>query len=523
MGVLLTQLNHYSAKLLDFDVGHPPKPCVFPDNFSLQRDTKIVFQREPILLETTVDTTMDIIKEEIYKPGSATYRVPPVAITSMARSGKTTLLHALFNKLIEDDEFSPILLDFNGNGNFEQRSGETDYDAFLRWVATSVLYKQNAAVPKFTCRKRDLEEYLKKSPKPIVLLVDEINCLNNNISVPLAKLLRRTFLDKADRYLCFTSHWLVRLDKIAGKTSSPPSPRTAIDVPVPHTQKVEEINKFLGTKKVTRLQVAQYMGSVGLLVSIFGSQRFNTTEHFELHTGSEFPLESFLYEFCKGTQKHDEMRPFDKFTSRLDNNKLVWPLCFAKEFLYSAGESDLHCLIDRTETVMKLQSSGSGLEWEYVVTVAIGVIARCSEFRNLTHIEATVLGVPFKHRKSRNELHIVRLPEKIKDPKSAKDYLTQFIKQEEFQQHPFIVMAYPAYTHFEVFDTITCFKESETGDIKFTGHPPPPPNTQVTRPTPSHTHIHTHTHRGSTTVPCNPNPNPNQSPVTLTLTLNPKP
>ncbi len=476
-------VKHYTANIIAFDqakfFGVSVIPdCVFPESFSLKRQTYIPFDinaksdRTPILLETTIKRALETIKTEADITGTATYRVPPVAITSMARSGKTTLLHALFNKILEEGRFNPILVDFNGNGGFLRRDKESDDDAFLRWVATSLLYDEDVTVPAFNCKKEDLEKYLSKSPKPIVLLVDELNALTYQagqkvpVSKDLAKLLRKMFLDQPARYLCFTSHWFMNLEDVVGQaTEGSPSPRNTHFVEVPVTQCVKTINKLLQKKDITPVEVAAGVGAVGLLVSIH-DQDYIPTQQFQMRTQKlkSYPVESFLEEFCGGNERNIDMRAFDTFTTRLHGGKIVWPLCFAKAFLHAANEVQLHALIEHAEHAIGMQSSGTGLEWEYTARIAVAIIARCAEFRDLTPIEAQVIGLSVK---CRPELHIVQLPEEIQNPESAQEHVDAFV--EECQRYPILVLAYPRSSNFSIFDTITCFKASEGSDTKFTG------------------------------------------------------
>ena len=215
---------------------------------------------------------------------------------------------------------------------------ESDYDAFLRWVAVSLLEETDTAG---TCQEQDLEEYLSRSELPIVLLVDELNALTaNDISDKLAELLRRMFLDKPNRYLCFTSHWFLDLPPLGHSDS----PRDTKFVELPNVQNEKGGIDLLTEKTGTsRVQVAECLGTVGLLVSSYHERNFKPDQYFDKRTTNEtFPLSSFLYEFCTGKATHDEMRRFDRFTSRLENGKIVWPILFAKQFLYRAQEYTLY-------------------------------------------------------------------------------------------------------------------------------------------------------------------------------------
>ena len=222
---LINLLDNDTENSFDQDQHPLAPPFDFPVEFSLKRNTLIPFTNEPILMDASVATALEYIKTETPKLGTMTYAVPPCAISSMARSGKTTLLHSIFNRLLQDGEFNPILVNFNGARGLQQPfrrlDGESDYDAFLRWLATSLLFDDEETVTTGTCQEQDLDEYLSRSELPIVLLVDELNALTlNNASDELAQLLRQMFLDKPGRYLCFTSHWFMDLGEVVGNTES---------------------------------------------------------------------------------------------------------------------------------------------------------------------------------------------------------------------------------------------------------------------------------------------------------------
>ena len=140
---------------------------VLKSTFSLKRQTPIKFDHELIALEPSLTKAAKYIATGIPNHTTSWHRVPPVAVTSMARSGKTTLLHSLFNKFLDEEKFNPILVDFNGGGNFFPHDGESDYDAFLRWVATSLLFdKKMKLSPHLIARNKTLRNICQHRPSP---------------------------------------------------------------------------------------------------------------------------------------------------------------------------------------------------------------------------------------------------------------------------------------------------------------------------------------------------------------------
>ena len=426
------------------------------------------FDNKLILLDDPVKRCMLTITEQIKNSTTDSYCVPPVAITSMARSGKTTLLKSIFNKILEKKNFNPILVSFNGNDGFEQRKGENQKQAFLRCVTTSLLYEKGQQ-PTLTVDETQLEEYLAKSPKPIVLLIDE---LNRQVDPPVAKLLRQMFLDKPQRYLCFTTNWFLNLHQTAGKTSTAaPSPRGTIFVHPPQTQSAEQIKKVMGTYKdnVTSVKVASCIGSVGLVVSIYGRLRYSPKQAFNRAKENikSFPLEPFVEEFCTGRRDNPRaMNVFDIFTTRIGDGDIIWPICFAREFLNASKQTSLCNFIEYAESAVTLPSEGTGLPWEYVVRVGIGMVALRSTFRQLSFTQAKAIGMPLSWGTSHG-FHIVQLPNDMKDLAGAKKHIIDYVKDISVTC-PCFVLAYPTHGQFEVFDTITCFSQSKD-KFNFTG------------------------------------------------------
>ena len=265
-------VTHYTAEVTDFFQLTLPS-IEFPDSFSLTRRTHKAFDHPPILLDAIIERALQHFNDQIHLSSTEGYRVPPLAITSMACSGKTTLLKALFNKILQEGQFDPVLVDFTASSGFSLQDGESDYHGFLRWVASSLLFDEDDLNPWpiFSCPEQQLEAYLSDAPKPIVLLVDELHALaGKRASASLARLLREMFLDRSDRCLCFTSEWGMDLDE-----EDEPNPRTTKFLGVPMTQDVEKINELLPGANVTSIELAMHAGIVGLIVSRYGWRQHN--------------------------------------------------------------------------------------------------------------------------------------------------------------------------------------------------------------------------------------------------------
>lgn len=498
---------------------------------------------DTILLDEKIQYSMRVIAEELHQCDDDTTRVPPLVIASMARSGKTTLLKSLFNKLLSTKVF-PIFINFNGNSNFKRIGDESDVGAFLRLVAKALLppgkKKKNEH---YSCDRDTLEAYLKTAGEvPIVLLVDELNALAKTISRDLAQVLREMFLSKG-RYLVFTTHWFLNLEDVAGKASPAPSPRGYHFVSPPTTRSVEQINKLIGSifqkretlvdhsvmkasgaspsttppstgYHVTEAQVASHMGSVGLLVSVFGTEQYTTLSRFkavqadamhninrdavapdtEASVATFFSglLEGFLEEFCVGTRINNNMAYFDQLTTRMPTSlnlvsrlvsssamssgvnehrigAIMWPLCFAKIFLAAANKTDIVTLINHTQSIIGAPIRATGLQWEYVVRCAIGIVGLRSTFGNINSTQKTVLGLP--DRAVHNlKFKVLPVPKDISDPGDARVHLREALNTDtKSSDYPLLVLAYPLCPSFTDFDTITCFKQHKEGKFTWRG------------------------------------------------------
>jgi hypothetical protein len=96
-------------------------------------------------------------------------RTPPLMISSLARSGKTTALGALFAALKQENMY-PIIISFNGTSGFIRRNGESCVDAFLRVVAAQFV---NDRLAPFSCTEEALDAHFYDAK--VVLLIDGLS------------------------------------------------------------------------------------------------------------------------------------------------------------------------------------------------------------------------------------------------------------------------------------------------------------------------------------------------------------
>jgi len=395
--------------------------------------------------------------------------VPPVMIASLARSGKTTALLHLFNYLSDSKAYTPIFVSFNGEtGGFQLHDDETDDEGFLRGLAEWLLNKKF----KGACSWESLEHYIALAPKPVVLLLDELNALSNKKpSKELAILLRDMFLNRFNRYLCFTSHWAMHVTEVLGGNSD--TRRSWCLVTVPHTLNLADLRRL--TPKLRQVEVALYCGLPGLIYSV-KKMSFDPVARFRKAKNSptltKVLVQAFFQQFCEGVYI-DKLSYYNRYTFQEARPKLagagdskkgegkegeegedrkevlVWPLCYASPFLSTAGIPELADLIDDAFTACRMPVEKTGLEWEYIARVAVAVVAYCASFRALKAPEIAVIG----HVTGKPKFKVVRLPPSIRNPEQAQVYL----KQKGELTSNTLILAVPTLAYFQQFDVILVF------------------------------------------------------------------
>jgi hypothetical protein len=145
------------------------------------------------------------------------YRKSPLGISRLGRGGKSTVLRKLFNALKKSDmKVNPVYISFNGNFKFQD--GESQAQAILRMIASQLIETTSVDL---VCDEEYLEKYIRESERPLILLIDELNCLGNPLQTNAAILLRKMFLDPADRYLVFSTHVYLTVDSTVNALGQP--------------------------------------------------------------------------------------------------------------------------------------------------------------------------------------------------------------------------------------------------------------------------------------------------------------
>ena len=300
---------------------------------------------EPIGLQDTIDEAMDIISRHIDKStsSSGTYRKPPILISRLARGGKTTALLALFDRL-KDDGKNVMFISFNGSSNFMRLKEESEEEAFYRVIAAQ-LVDSNGYEGKVVPDWETLDRHI--GVRPFVLLVDEINALSFPVSGKLSIILKKYFLDKANRFLVISSHLPVDLELDFNRESAG-SLRPCEVLSLPTCTEIKLIRKM--SDKCSHISVptvAYYGGFPSLLYSRFQNEDFDPDQWFlrskfaAVKSKNSF-LPDFVDELLEGQLRltHADIRGFDKLASLRTiyvkgqkEQRIHWPLCYIHRIL----------------------------------------------------------------------------------------------------------------------------------------------------------------------------------------------
>ena len=378
-------------------------------------------------------------------------RVPPVMITSMARSGKTTLLIEVYRALVADTKFEAILVTFNGQSGFTLRVGESPTVGFCRGLHEQLMGVTNHMAPSVDA----LKDYLAKCTKPLVLLVDELNSLTPDVDTELAILLREEFLDRPNRYLVFTCHHRMPLSEALGSRGIGDSPRPFVPIGVPTSLVIADYNAIFGDhRKISCVELAQWGGLCGLAYSIQCTD-FNANIYFNEKMGHCAPdnapadpdtHSAFVNQICNGTQDHPKMKPYQRFTHTSKEGCAIWPLCYIAAFLTSANYPILSQFIASVIKEVSGMEQGTGIEWQAIVLAAVAIRIHSASISNLHghgHVELVVGPV-----QKDTQFMIVALPREVVDVAGAEAHVRDRVTVGSRS----VVLAYATQPSFKIFD-----------------------------------------------------------------------
>jgi hypothetical protein len=211
----------------------------------------------------------------------------------------------------------------------------------------------------------------------VVLLLDELN----NLGVPLdndaSELLREMFLDRAGRFLVFSSHFPVSMDMVPNS----PSMRGVFYVTMSRSSTLAELRNMSVECEALTEERAAWLGYIPSLIyssikygcGLTPSSRFQQM-YIAIKSDEKLDiLQRFVRELISGQREPLVAQYFGSFASVGANFQVSYPLCYVKEIFKKLciipAVSVLVNILDKLED--KLNSKHSGLAWECIVEVAI--------------------------------------------------------------------------------------------------------------------------------------------------------
>jgi len=324
------------------------------------------------------------------KKSSSGGLVPPVGLIRFSRGGKTLTLTKTFDKLKSDNQFHPIFISFNGSGhsNFEKLSWESHSQAILRLIAVQLGEYTEEEAKNIVVDERTLDDHLGTD---VVLLIDELNLLAMPLDSDAARLLRRMFLDKAGRYLVFSSHHPINMQSFDASTfignSSTVGPSSLRGVLAVNMSRASGEDDFINLRcmgkhceALTHATAAWY-GYVPSLIYTTMIEGFLTPKmRFDLSRKAVQTehavtlLHDFVQELLEGNRHDSVAAYYQAWASVGVDYKLSYPLCYVKCILevLKLVDSMIPFLIQLLEKAqVYVPIAESGLDWEATVQLAV--------------------------------------------------------------------------------------------------------------------------------------------------------
>ncbi|MEB3293338.1 MAG: ATP-binding protein [Synechococcales bacterium] len=150
-------------------------------------------------------------QEDIHYMLSPTFRVPDLerlidqrnyfVIHAPRQTGKSTTMLALAKQLTESGRYSSILLSVEAGSPFNDDPEQAESIILDTWMDTVSIYLPEALVPKIDWKQAEpgrrihflLRQWAKQSPRPLVVLIDEIDSLENITLLSILRQLRDGF------------------------------------------------------------------------------------------------------------------------------------------------------------------------------------------------------------------------------------------------------------------------------------------------------------------------------------------
>jgi hypothetical protein len=358
-------------------------------------------QNEPrfIRVHETIEQCIEVVGNNVILETNPRFRKPPLCISRLARSGKTTILYYLFEALKKQNDTDVISISLNGNSEFTRRDGESALQCITRQIALQLTDLLKGVKPEEVevddeALKECIDSYAVTNPEnKLVLLIDELNMLGSPIDLQASKFLKDIFLDPMNRYLVYTTHVPLAIDRdVNSNALTGSSLRVVKSVDMPMSINSEELQEMFETKTV-QVQRADPVLYLGIPALIFSMKRgdvkleervassFNAwTEQYGIPTDAQKAalLKDFLVDFLKGSvESAGQLKFFDQFSSIDREDKKSFPLSYVGPVIAKlANPLSSLSIIYRVESLIKedipvsFKKSQSGEEWERIVELA---------------------------------------------------------------------------------------------------------------------------------------------------------
>lgn len=361
------------------------------------------------------------------------FRVPPVVLSRLARGGKTTTLSCVVDALQERTSLKTITISFNGQGEaaFQRRQGESQSQAILRLIAAQLVECQPAEAKRLVVDRTYLDDYLGNN---IVLVVDELNRLTQGEPPDgeAAALLREMFLDKAGRYLVYSTHVPITVDTAQmsfGSATKDPSDRGIITVNMSLASSVEQLQALPDCSALTAYRAAWfgYIPSLVLtatteerLTGATPARRFRDTVRRPQQEEQLPLLKLFVAQLLSGEREETLNHYFGAFSSIGADGRVSYPLCYVQEILRILcpdSREVRHMLSILEKLQVSTEQEGTGMDME--CTVQMAIVLRCLR----AHWHGTDSPFDIVPPNVTPDLIFVRIPARLRNLAAAKSFI----------------------------------------------------------------------------------------------------
>lgn len=410
-------------------------------------------------VDESVNQGVSIVKELV----GTTFRCPPLMISRLGRGGKTTLLYLLFNAL-KQSGMMPIYINFNAH--FYKYPNESQKQAILRMIALQLCDLERKE--KFIYQVDDdaFIEYFDNIShgKQAILLIDEINMLSMGrpLESSAASFLKKHFLDRANRYLVYTTHLPLNvestLDKTLGSTNSPPSPRSLRVIHLPESTDLVKLRSMsVNCQALTSTEVAIY-GAIPSLIYV--SKEYvhdaSTKNRFDSAgiavSKDEEPtfIGQFVASLLDGQYVSrlliQRILIFSSVIRTSEGDLVKWPLCYITCIFSIFGSRFDYVQNMYQHLVSRAQFRRTGLDFETIVQFS--VLFHC--------LDAAYNGTvgPFNVAKINSHpefIHLV-LPEEVETLKQALSFIKTTLQVSQSTSKDLLLFATFSYAQFPSID-----------------------------------------------------------------------